>query len=367
MHFDIKGIRMLNLFSLRFPIFMRKLSIIIVLIGCFSTAHCQTFKGTVYDRSTDSTLSSAIVYISGTSVGTYSDINGNFELDVSKCSFMPITISMPGYYSVTLSGHGSNKMYDIYLYPKIKESNGVIVKGEKGKWEEYLRIFKREFLGETYNASDCDILNENDLYFSYNSDSSTLRVFTLKPILIHNKALGYDITCYLDHFRYTHKYDKSGNPSETFGMMGNYLFKDDLSILSESEKSKVEEIRRSAYQGSCMQFLRLLYEGNLNQRGKFSISLLDNSLFSTGFIIGSKTRINSNSLVIRKDSITSYFKKEGKLQIRFGTRYSTIELRMDSVCFEKNGYFDPNEIWVSGDMSKRRISDQLPFEYSLKQ
>ena len=339
----------------------------IVLIGYFSAAHCQTFKGTVYDRSTDSTLSSAIVYISGTSIGTYSDIFGNFELDISKYSSMPITISMPGYYSVTLSGHGSNKMYDIYLYPKIKELKAVIVKGEKGKWEEYLRIFKREFLGETNNASDCDILNENDLRFSYNSDSSTLRVFTSKPILIHNKALGYTITCYLDHFRYTHKYDKSGNPSETFGMMGNYLFKDDLSQLSESEKSKVEERRRSAYQGSCMQFLRLLYDGNLNQRGKYSILLLDNSLFSTVFIIGSKTPINSNSLVIRKDSISSYFKNEGKLQIRFGTKYSTIDLRTDYVCFEKNGYFDPNEMWVSGDMSKRRIGDLLPFEYWLKQ
>jgi hypothetical protein len=346
---------------------MRNITIMIVLIGYFSAAHCQTFKGTVYDRSTDSTLSSAIVYISGTSIGTYSDIFGNFELDISKYSSMPITISMPGYYSVTLSGHGSNKMYNIYLYPKINELNGVIVKGEKGRWEEYLRIFKREFLGETNNASDCDILNENDLRFSYNSDSSTLRVFTSKPIIIHNKALGYTITCYLDHFRYTHKYDKSGNPSETFGMMGNYLFKDDLSQLSESEKSKVEERRRSAYQGSCMQFLRLLYEGNLNQRGRYSISLLDNSLFSTVFIIGSKTPVNSKSLVIRKDSISSYFKNEGKLQIRFGTKYSTIDLRTDYVCFEKNGYFDPNELWVSGDMSKRRIGDLLPFEYWLKQ
>jgi hypothetical protein len=150
-------------------------------------------------------------------------------------------------------------------------------------------------------------------------------------------------------------------------MMGNYLFKDDLSQLSESEKSKVEERRRSAYQGSCMQFLRLLYEGNLNQRGRYSISLLDNSLFSTVFIIGSKTPVNSKSLVIRKDSISSYFKNEGKLQIRFGTKYSTIDLRTDYVCFEKNGYFDPNELWVSGDMSKRRIGDLLPFEYWLKQ
>jgi hypothetical protein len=189
---------------------MKKITILIILIGCFSSAHCQTFKGTVYDRLTDSTLSSAIVYISGTSIGTYSDIHGNFDIDISKYSSLPITISMLGYYSVTLSEHISNKMYDIYLSPKINELNEVIIKGKKGKWESYLRIFKREFLGETENAMECDILNEKDLRFSYNSsifsyssDSSTLRAFSLKPILIHNNALGYTISYYLDKFKYS--------------------------------------------------------------------------------------------------------------------------------------------------------------------
>jgi hypothetical protein len=154
---------------------------------------------------------------------------------------------------------------------------------------------------------------------------------------------------------------------ETFGMTGNSFFKDELSTLNESGKREVEERRRNAYLGSRIHFLRLLNDGNLIQRGMYSISLLDNSLFSTGFIIGSKTRIYSNSLVIRKDSISSYFKNEGKLKIQFGTRFSTIDIRMDSVCFEKNGYFDQNEIWVSGDMSKQRMGDLLPFEYSLKQ
>jgi len=55
------------------------------------------FKVTVYDRSTDSTLSSAIVYISGTSRWNYSDIHGKFDLDISEYSSMPITISILGY------------------------------------------------------------------------------------------------------------------------------------------------------------------------------------------------------------------------------------------------------------------------------
>jgi len=78
---------------------------------------------------------------------------------------MPITISILGYYSVTLSEHSSNKMYDIYLSPKMNELNEVVIKGKKGKWETYLRIFKREFLGETETAMECNILMKKTCVF----------------------------------------------------------------------------------------------------------------------------------------------------------------------------------------------------------
>jgi hypothetical protein len=345
---------------------MRNITFIIVLIGSFSAAHCQTFKGTVYDRSTDSTLSFAIVYISGTSIGTYSDIHGNFELDLSKYSSMPITISLLGYYSVTLSEHSSNKMYNIYLSPKIKELNEVVVSGKKGKWETYLRIFKREFLGETENASECDILNENDLRFSYYSDGSTLREFSSKPILIHNKALGYTISYYLDKFKYSRKRGEMGELIETSTILGNYLFKDDLLTLSESEKRKVEERRKSAYLGSRMHFFRLLSLGNLKQTGKYNIFLSDNTPVSKGFSIGSKTTINSDSFVNKKDSLSGYLKYEGELYITYALKSTIIKVKLDSVYFEKDGYYDPIGVEFSGDMSKQRIGDLLPFEYEPK-
>jgi CarboxypepD_reg-like domain len=342
---------------------MRNLIIIIALIGYFSVAHCQTFKGTVYDRSTDSTLSFATVYISGTSIGTYSDIHGNFELDISKYSSIPITISLLGYYSVTLSEHNSNKMYDIYLSPKINELNEVVVTGKKGKWETYLRIFKREFLGETENASECDILNENDLRFFYNSDSSTLREISLKPILIRNKALGYTITYYLDKFKFSRHRVANGQLTETCAILGNYLFKDDLLTLSESEKSKIEERRKSAYLGSRMHFFRSLYNGNLIQRGQYSISISDNGSFTKGFSINSKTPINSDSFIIKKDSLSGYLKNARELSVTYKWMNTLINIKWDSVYFEKDGYYDPVGVEFSGDMSKQRIGDLLPFEY----
>lgn len=154
--------------------------------------------------------------------------------------------------------------------------------------------------------------------------------------------------------------------TEKFVLMGNYLFKDDLLTLSESEKGIVEEKRKSAYLGSRMHFFRLLYQGNLTQDGNYKIGLSDNTPVSKGFSIYSKTPINSDSFVIRKDSISSYIKNEGELSVTYRFKNTTINVKMDSVYFQKNGYFDPIEIWFSGDMSKQRIGDLLPFEYLLK-
>jgi hypothetical protein len=343
---------------------MRKITFIIVLVSTFSVANCQTFKGTVYDRATDSTLSYAIIYISGTSIGTYSDVNGNFILDISKYSSMPITISMIGYYSATLSEHSSNHTYDIYLYPKVKELNEVVVSAKKGRWETYLRLFKREFLGETENAHDCDILNINDIRFSYKSD--TLRAFALKPILIHNRALGYNITYYLDKFYYIRRIGKNESLIETFHLLGNYLFKDDLLTLNESEKKKVEKRRISTYLGSRMHFFRLLYLGNDKQAGEYNFWLSGNTIKSELFSIGAKTPINYGSVVISKDSTSGYLKNVGQIDVIFGIKYSFLHLRVDSAYFEKNGYYDPLEIVFSGDMARKRIGDLLPFEYLLK-
>jgi len=345
---------------------MRNIFFIIVLFLSGSIANCQIFKGTVYDRANDSTLNFAVIYINGTTIGTYSDLHGNFELDISKYRSLPISISMLGYYTVTLSEHSSNKMYNIYLSPKVKEINEIVVTGKKGNRESYLRIFKREFLGETENAIECDILNEKDLRFSFNSDSSTLRGFSSKPILIHNKNLGYTITYYLDKFNYTRKRDNSDQLTEKSTLVGNYLFKEDSLPVSESERRIIQERRKRAYLGSRMHFFRLLYLHNLIQSGEYNILLSDNTPNSKGFIIHSKTTIDSNSLVYRKDSLSAYLRYEGDLIITYNRMHSTFNLNQDSLYFEKNGYFDPIGLSFSGDMSKERIADLLPFEYSLK-
>lgn len=342
---------------------MRNITIIVLLFAFYSSAHCQTFRGTVFDRATNSTLSFAVIYISGTSIGTYSDNHGNFELNISGHSSGPITISMVGYHSITLSEYKRNEMNKIYLSTKINELDEVVIKGKKGNRATYLGIFKRQFLGESVNASKCEILNESDLRF-FNIYDTTLSAYSSTPLIIRNKALGYTITYYLDKFKYNCQKDKSHIFNETCLILGNYLFKDDLIALGDSEKGAVERRRRSAYLGSRMHFFRLLYSGNLNRKGR-SVTSLSGSINTPAVFMIYANNI-SNSIVIKKDSVSGYLKYKGLFSVKYKAIDSKINLKKDSVYFEKYGFYDPLGVDFSGDMSDRRIGDLLPFEYFLK-
>ena len=342
---------------------MKRIILLLLLINLFQGGYAQLVHGIVLDKSDNSKIGFASIYINGTSVGTNSDQNGYFELDISKYGSLPLTISALGYYSVTLADFSREKPIEVYLTPKMFELNEVVVKGKKGKWDTYLQIFKRQFLGASVNASMCDILNERDLRF-FNINDTTLSAYSLKPLIIHNKALGYNITYYLDKFIYNYQKDEKHIFNETCFILGNYLFKDDLLTLSESGKMAVERRRRNAYLGSRMHFFRLLYLGNLHHRGRSITALSDSVTIPTIFLIYSKN--NSKSIVFKKDSLSGYLKYKGDLLVKYKRMSSTINVKKDSVYFEKYGFYDPFGVDFTGDMSNRRIGDLLPYEYSLK-
>jgi hypothetical protein len=232
------------------------------------------------EKNSNNAIHYAIAYFNGTSFGTYTDQKGLFELSISNYGSMPLTISALGYYSVTLNDIPTDKPLLIYLTPKIFELNEVIVtdKHDAKSREKNLKLFKEVFLGTTKNASNCEIINEKDILVFHEND--TLKAYSLEPILINNRALGYKISYYLDKFEF---FEKSG----TYSFSGNIIFIEDVKI-SKSQKQVFNE-RRKAYLGSKMHFFRVLWENNLNTSG-FSVSTLTN------------VKLSYNNIVIQKDN-----------------------------------------------------------------
>jgi hypothetical protein len=333
----------------------RFLIVSLILINSFSSVYNQVIKGTILDGSTKVPIDYALVYFNGTFVGTNTDKNGYFELDISNNLSMPLTVSALGYQSVMLNDFKNSIPFQIFLTPKVFELKEVIITGKADlqKRKANLDFFRREFLGRTANASKCEIVNEEDILFSYDAKSDVMTASSSKPILINNKALGYTVYYYLDKF-------ESCKKNNYILIIGNYIFKEHLSADS-IQRHRYEVKRKTTYLGSRMQFFRSLWEDRLDSMG----FMIKDSL---------NKKVTYNNIVVQADNPgdqgqLKYLKGKGTLKVTYYTRWqeTRIKITKEKVLFDKRGFFDPMGILWDGEMMKQRIADLLPFEYSIKE
>ncbi len=330
---------------------MKRLVLFLLLINFFQVGYTQIVKGTIFDNSDNSKINFASIYINGTSVGTNSDQNGYFELDITKYGLLPLSISALGYNSITLKDFSREKPIEVYLAPKTFELNEVFVvaKSTVKERKANLKLFRDQFLGSSYNGQNCVIKNVGDITFKNGNLRDTLKAFASKPILIVNNALGYKITYYMDKFDYCRK-------GKTFLYQGSAIFNEDMT--SEiTNKKYFEKRRKNAYLGS---------------RSHFFASLWANKLKSNGFTIRNSEDqiINYEDIVIERSGIIKYLSYKGNLSIYYlsDSPNSMIELKNTNnpVFFDSSGYFDGSNVRVIGQMAKQRIGDLLPYDYKLK-
>ena len=325
---------------------MTRYLLAIIFLLLHTAASGQVIKGTVIDKNTKEPVISAAIFFSGTSVGALSDEKGNFHLDISKYPKMPLTVSAIGYYSLTLNEYDKDKPVIISLNPKTFELGEVVVK-EKSRWfqrSENMTIFRNEFLGTTANSMNCSIVNEKDIRFRTSANTDTLKAYSVNPIKIHNKSLGYTITYFLDKFEYY-------KPGQTFLFEGKILFSEDT-IASQSQRDYLERKRKAAYQGSRMHFLRSLWIDNLNDAG-FTVK---NSSGET---------INYKRIVSDRGNNMKYLRYPGGFGIGYYNKQpnSFIVFHREQVYFDATGYYEAGGISWEGEMARQRIADMLPYDY----
>ena len=305
----------------------------------------QMIKGVVIDQSTGSPIDYASVFFDGTFVGTTTDEHGRFDLDVTKYRSRPLSISAVGYHSSMITDFTPGQDLNVSLKPRVFEIEEVTVstKSLVRKRRACMRTFKNEFIGLTPNARNCHILNEEDITFNYGSERDTLKAYASRPIRIQNLSLGYEISYHLDRFEYIRK-------TRTVLYTGNIIFDRDLAV-DEENLMKYERRRSYAYSGSSKHFFRSLWTNELEGSG----FMLTN--YRTGEAIAYEEIVAQDfqgwkSLVYNQD-----------LQIAYYNKLSYISFLAFQVRFEQDGYFEPTSIIWTGEMSKQRIADFLPYEY----
>jgi hypothetical protein len=330
--------------------FMKKFILIFLFANVCIVAYNQVIKGTVLENKTNSPII-ATIYFNGTFVGTQSDANGNFELDISKNASMPLTISSVGYYSVTMNDVLTQKPLIIYMSPKVHEVKEVVISSKSLAKRRIanLNLFKKVFLGSSNYARNCIILNENDISFNYDTDRDTLKAFASKPLLIDNKSLGYNMTYYLDRFEYSKK-------DGSMFFAGSLIFNKDLAI--DKSSKKIYGIKRKIdYYGSRMHFIRALWADDLVSEG-FSIYNSDGQFLNYKDIV-------EESVPDSLNNPTKFLIYSKPLSIYYDSRLTKMSLLKKNVYFDKDGYFDQTGMGVSweGEMMNRRVGDMLPYTY----
>ncbi len=322
---------------------MRRLILAFLFVNLYFTAYNQIINGTILDKKTKEKIVFASVYFDGSFAGTHSDKDGNFELNISGYVSRPLTISALGYYSVILTDFTPGKPVIIYLVPKVFELKEVVINARAK--ERNLKLFMDNFLGTSKNAFQCEILNKKDISITFEND--TLKAFASRPIRIINRGLGYKATYYLDKFWF---YEKRN----AFLISGNMIFDEDL-INDRTKKEYYKINREQAYQGSRMHFFRALWENNLEFEG-FSLKNIG------------EEEIQYSKIVVQPDSLKKYLKYRGMLGVYNHLKLTTswITFLREYVFFDKRGYFDPFAVSWDGAMSKQRVGDMLPYEYTIK-
>ncbi len=226
----------------------------------YSSIWSQQIRGKVIDSASQKPLAKASVFINSTSIGTTTNEKGEFSIGKSPSGKFDLVISFVGYQTLlTNISLPENNFLIFNLKPKEDMLATVVVRSyEKNGWERWGFLFTNRFIGTTALSDDCKIINPKDIRFSYSENERILRAYSVKPLTIINKALGYKIEYDLEEFYYDMN-------SDMLLYLGYPLFAQLNG--SKSKQRRWQRQRQQTYQGSVLQFIRAVNQNKIEQAG----------------------------------------------------------------------------------------------------
>jgi hypothetical protein len=319
--------------------------VVLLLVALPVLLKAQVISGKVFLEGTTTPINNASIYINGSTNGTSTDASGSFSLKVDN-TLIPLIISCVGFYSTTTADYSIGKPLIIYLKTKAHIMHVVDIGSDGMSRIEKMKLFKREFLGTTSNAQSCIITNEDDIELKYIKSKTILTAECSSPIVIQNKKLGYTLHYYLDDFNY----NKKGNTIFT----GNCLFKETQKSKDANELKEITKRREDVYAVSRMYFIRALWSNHIEEAGI--------TLYNSEYEGWSQAGYDG---IIKTDSAGNKYLMPYVIRVVFFGdihHISSITKKTPLAYIDKNGFYGAGLQW-SGQMSKQRVGDLLPFEY----
>ncbi len=351
----------------------------IIISTSVSSQSTYYISGKIIDAQTKLPLQAASVFAQNTTIGTATNAEGNFRLELPNGGY-DLVVTFTGYQTETRrisATDAGDKDIVIELKQKEKELADVIVRSSTevaDGWEKYGDFFLDNFLGKTINSKQCIIKNKEALKFYYYKKRDRLKVRASEPLVIVNNALGYTIKYTLDSF--THEYG-----TQLSQYTGYPLF-EEMQPANEEQRAKWDAARLVAYQGSILHFMRSLYSKKLKEEG-FEIQFLINfndkerSVPVLNFYGGMNYTMDDsthtvdilpnqqNVAVIYKNETPSraYLEANPEANPKFELSILSF-LPKETISIEQNGYyFDQHDIIINNYWAWEKMGDMLPYDY----
>ena len=221
----------------------------------------QVVSGCITDTEDGLPVVGASVFIANTTIGTATDLDGNYSFTVPGRGSFEIVVSHVGYQSVfyKIDEPKDTHRYDVTL--AIAELEEVTVRAAKTYRNSDVNLFWRKILGERPSRSGMEVLNPESIYF-YKSNN-ILKASSREPIEIINHQTGYRIQYILQSF----EHDYSNATTTFYGMP----YFEELTPLDNRQQTIWEKKRREVYGVSMNRFLRALYRGQIHEGGNLLV------------------------------------------------------------------------------------------------
>jgi hypothetical protein len=341
-------------------------TILLILFGAFVLSYGQSsdnciIYGKVVDADSEEPLHLVNVYLSGTTYGASTSEAGIYCMENVPAGSYQLIFQHVGYdVQVAKIQIAENQSYEIDASIKAKfftTEEIQIVSTEPEEWQEQLKFFIRQFIGESFNAEYCEILNPEVLNFTVDPESDLFIATTDSVVRIKNYNLGYQINLVLQEFKCKEDYLLTYSIFPRFELM---------TAFDEDEKEEWDENRRKTYISSSRHFFSTLARRKIDEE-RFSITTADDI---TRLKRGRGFTVEGEFIRI-EDMRSPLYKKlyyRGMMRVAYSPENihvpSIVNFQSDYVIIDTLGnVLTPQSVSWGGDWYDRRVADLLPMDY----
>jgi hypothetical protein len=289
-----------------------------------------SLSGRVINADDKKPLDAVSVFLSNTSIGIYTNKDGRYLLPEFPAGKFKLVVSLIGYqtYTKLISSKDIPGELNIELKPDSGKLPEVILESsEVYGWEKWGTLFTEFFIGTSSYSKQCDLKNPEAIKFRFSKTKNTLYAVARVPLIIENRALGYEINYKLEDFEYDF--------SKKVVTYNGYPFFKDLSQTYPSKAKRWKEARMEVYYGSVMHFMRSLFTHKLAEEGYEvrSLALIPNFMKERA-----KALLKSKESKIRGKTDSSY-EFTDKAGIRSIDDYGKGTLRLVTNATDSTAYY----------------------------